>query len=264
MLAILRPVWAYRVYLRSAIAADFRARYVESRLGGIWALLHPLVEVAMYALVLSALMSSRMKGIDNQFSYAIYLMAGLTCWSLFSDLVNRGLNVFMVNAPLLKKVAFPVATLPFVVGGASLIGNLLLLGMVLMAYLFMGHGWSWHLLSLPVLVAVTAALGLGLGFTLGVLNVFVRDVGQVTPIALQLGFWFTPIVYPLQTIPEAHQGWFRYNPMFQLVEGYHNVLAFQKPVAWAGVSSIALLATGMMLMSAVLYRRARSELVDML
>lgn len=258
------PVWAYRGFVRSAIAGDLRSRYVESRLGGLWALVHPLVEVAMYALVLSALMASRLGGIDNRFSYAIYLMAGLSFWGLFSDLVNRGLNVFIVNAPLLKKVAFPVATLPFVVGGAAMANSMLLLGMVLVAFLLMGHGWSLPMLVLPVLIILTVLIGLGLGFFLGVLNVFVRDVGQITPIALQLGFWFTPIVYPIDAIPTSYRDWFQLNPLFHLVQAYHDVLAYQRTPTWAGLLWVAGIGTTVAISAMVLYRRASNELVDML
>jgi lipopolysaccharide transport system permease protein len=264
MLLLLRPVWAYRSFVLSAISSDIRARFVGSRLGGLWALVHPLVEVAMYAIVLSAIMSSRLSGIDNRFSYAIYLMAGLSFWTLFSDLVNRGLNVFLVHAPLLKKVAFPVATLPLVVGGTALVNNLLLIGMVLLAYLLMGHGWSWALLVLPVLLALTVVLGLGLGFLLGILNVFVRDVGQIVPIALQLCFWFTPIVYPLQAIPLRFRGWFEINPLFHMVQGYHDVLAFQKLPSWGWLVMVAGVGVVLVILAAALYRRARPELVDML
>lgn len=264
MLLSLQPAWAYRGFIRSTIFNELRIRFAGSRLGGLWMILHPLLEVAIYATVLSALMSTRFSGIDSRFSYTIYLTSGIVCWTLFTDIVNRSLTVFVANAHLLKKLAFPVSCLPFMVGGAALLQNGLLLSAVLLMLALMDHFPGFLLLMVPVFMLVTVLLGIGLGFVLGILNVFIRDISQVVPVVLQLSFWLTPVVYPLDAIPSHFHWLFNFNPMFHVVQAYQGVLVFHRMPQWTGLAVVLVLSVALLALAATLYRRAKSELVDML
>ena len=73
---MLKALWAYRFFIVSSIKTEFRSRFARSKLGGAWMILHPLAQVAIYALVLSAVLSAKLPGINNRYAYAIYLMAG--------------------------------------------------------------------------------------------------------------------------------------------------------------------------------------------
>jgi lipopolysaccharide transport system permease protein len=134
-------------------------------------------------------------------------MAGTLGWSLFQEIVIRCLSVFIDGANLLKKLVFPRICLPLVVVGVALVGNLLLGAAVLLVFLVLGHVPGPQALWLPLLVLLTTALALGVGLILGVLNVFLRDIGQVVPIVLQFGFWLTPIIYLPEMVPEPYRGW---------------------------------------------------------
>ena len=90
-------------------------------------ILQPLAMVAIYALVLSEVLGAKLPGIDNKFAYAIYLVSGILCWSLFVDIVTRCLTVFVDNESLLKKMVFPRICLPLIVVGSALVNNVLLL-----------------------------------------------------------------------------------------------------------------------------------------
>ena len=186
------------------------------------------------------------------------------CWSLFADIVNRSLNVFVSNAHLLKKMAFPVTCLPLMVGGAALMNNSLLLLAVLLMLGLLGHFPGIAILVLPGFMVITVLLGIGLGFVLGILNVFIRDISQIVPIVLQLSFWLTPVVYPLDAIPQSYHWLFNFNPMFHVVQAYHSVLVFHHPPDWGGLLFVLLLSVALLALAATLYRRAKPELVDML
>ncbi|NMG16350.1 ABC transporter permease [Aromatoleum bremense] len=264
MIQNISSAWTYRGFILSSILNELRIRFAGSRLGGLWMLLHPLIEVLMYALVLSSLMSTRLAGIDNRFSYAIYLTAGILAWTLFSETVNRCLNVFVSNAHLLKKIAFPAICLPLIVSGSALTNNLLLLVAITFIFGLVGHFPGTEFLFLPLLVMTTVVFGLGLGLILGTLNVFMRDVGQIVPVILQFGFWLTPIVYPEQTIPEAYRWLFVLNPMYHLSSAYQSILVFHQMPSFTGVSAVLVLGIGLLMLSMSLYRRAKPEIVDML
>lgn len=257
--------WRYRHFILSSIHTEFRARFVRSKLGGVWMIIHPLAQAAIFALVLAEVMAAKLPGMaDNKFAYATYLLAGMLAWSLFSELVSRCLTVFIDSGNLMKKMLFPRINLPLIIAGSALINNLLLLLAVLVVFALLGHVPGVQFAWMPLLIVLTMGLGLGVGLLLGVFNVFVRDVGQVVPIALQLGFWFTPIVYTPDVVPQNLRALLRLNPMTTIVQSFQSIMFFNKPpdfVALAWIFAVTLL-----LLTAVLalFRRASAEMVDVL
>ncbi|MEY4504149.1 MAG: hypothetical protein RL154_442, partial [Pseudomonadota bacterium] len=123
---ILKAIWAYRYFILSSIRTEFRSRFTRSKLGGVWMILNPLAQVAIYALVLSAVLSAKLPGITSQYAYAIYLMAGTLGWSLFAEILGRSLNIFVDNGNLIKKMSFPKIALPMITAGSALANNALL------------------------------------------------------------------------------------------------------------------------------------------
>ena len=264
MKGFLISVWSYRHFIFSSIRNDFKSRFAQSKLGGTWMVLHPLSQVLMYALVLSAILSAKLPGIDNRFSYAIYLTAGILCWSMFLDIVTRCLTVFIDNGNLMKKMVFPKICLPLIITGSVLINSVLMLICIVAIFILLGHYPGINMLWLPILFVITIAFALGIGLVLGVLNVFMRDIGQIMPVILQFGFWFTPIVYVQTIIPEHYRGLLELNPMYHIVSAYQNVLVFSKPPEWNGLLVVFACSVFLLLFSLFLFRRASAEMVDVL
>jgi lipopolysaccharide transport system permease protein len=264
MFGMLGSAWRFRFFISSSIRTELRVKFVRSRLGGLWMILNPLAQVLIFAFILSAVLSAKLPGIDNRYAYAIYLMSGTLCWALFSEVVTRCLTLFIDNGNILKKLAFPRIALPLIVAGSALVNNFLLFLAVLLIFGVLGHVPGTALLCLPVLVAITLALALGLGLTLGVLNVFMRDIGQVVPVLIQFVYWFTPVVYMINIIPAAYRDWMFINPLIALVTGYHDVLLYNRVPDWAGLAGTALLAVALLGFSLVLFRKASPEMVDQL
>ena len=117
MFGMLRGLWEYRSFVVSSIKNEFIARFARSRLGGLWMIIHPLAQVAIYALILSNVLAAKLPGIDNKYAYALYLMAGMLAWNLFSEIVSRCLTIFIENGNLMKKMRFPRIALPVNVVG---------------------------------------------------------------------------------------------------------------------------------------------------
>lgn len=264
MFALLSSLWQYRHFVLSSVRNEFIARFARSRLGGIWMIIHPLAQVAIYALILSEVLAARLPGIESKYAYAVYLVAGISAWTLFSEVVGRCLVLFIEQGNLMKKVMFPRIALPAIVVGSCLLNNLMLLIAALGVFLALGHYPTAAFLWLPLLVMLTLALALGLGLVLGVLNVFVRDIGQVVPIALQIWFWFTPIVYPVAIVPEAVRNWLVLNPMYPIVTAYQQVLVYNAAPSVSTLVPAVLLAVVSLLLGLILFRRASAEMVDAL
>ncbi|MDY6929817.1 MAG: ABC transporter permease [Pseudomonadota bacterium] len=259
-----KSVYQFRFFIASSIRNELVNQFARSKLGGLWMVIHPLVMVAIYAFVLSAVLSAKFAGIDNRFAYAIYLTSGILGWSLFSEVVGRSVNLFVTNANLLKKMVIPKIALPIITVGAVLVNNLLLFLAILVIFAFLGHGPSLHLLWLPLITAVAALLALGIGLIVAVLNVFMRDVAQLVPIVLQFLFWFTPIVYPLNVIPEDLRGLLSFNPLLPVVTAYHNVLAFQQAPDLSSMVVMASVGLVLTCLGVWMVRRTSAEMVDVL
>jgi lipopolysaccharide transport system permease protein len=264
MWLMIQALWAYRNFIYRSVCNDFKNRFARSKLGGFWMILHPLAQVAMFALILSNVLAAKLPGVNTSFGYALYLMAGTLGWSLFSELVGRSLNLFIENGNLIKKVRFPRIALPAILAGSCLINNALLLISVMVIFWLMGEAPNIQLLWLPFLIFITLALALGLGLCLSIINVFIRDVGQIVPILLQLLYWFTPIVYPASIIPEKYRGYLELNPIFPLITSFQNILVYKSPPLIPDCLIVFLVAIIFLFIGLVLFRRANSELVDIL
>ena len=264
MFGMLRSLWQYRHFILSAIRNELIARFARSKLGGLWMIINPLAQVAIYALILSNVLAAKLPGIDSKYAYAIYLMAGLLAWTLFSEIIGRCLNLFIEQGNLMKKMRFPRITLPAIVVGTNLFNNVLLFIAMVGVFLLLGHQFSLAMLWLLPLTLLLTAFALGIGLVLGVMNVFVRDLGQAVPIILQVWFWFTPIVYPITIIPEDYRHWLNLNPMYHFTRAYQEVIVYARPPQIEGILIIGALAVSLLLLSLFLFRRASEEMVDVL
>jgi len=262
---MMNAAWQYRHFVVSSIRNEYRARFARSKLGGLWMVIHPLINAAIFALVLAEVMAAKLPGMAaNRFAYPIYLMSGILAWSLFAEVATRCLTLFIDNGNLLKKLVFPRICLPLIAAGTVLVNGALLFVAIIVLFALLGHIPSLQILWVPVLMVFPLALGLGLGLLVGVFNVFVRDVGQVVPVVLQLGFWFTPIVYTIDVLPASLAAFIVYNPMTPIVASFQNVMLFGTAPVWDQLAWIGLLGASLLGISLLLFRRGSGDMVDAL
>jgi lipopolysaccharide transport system permease protein len=264
MFGMFRGLWKYRHFVLSSIRNEMVSRFTRSKLGGLWMIINPLSQVLIYALILSNVLAAKLPGIDNQYAYAIYLMAGLLAWTLFSEIAGRCLNLFIEQGNLMKKMSFPRITLPTIVVGSCLLNNILLFISMLGIFALLGHEFSLVMLWLIPLTLIVIVFAMGTGLILGVMNVFLRDIGQVVPIILQTLFWFTPIVYPITIIPEVYRHWLNLNPIYPLTNAYQQIIVYGNSPQWESLINIVIITLLLAGLSLFLFRRASAEMVDVL
>ncbi len=259
-----KSLWLYRYFVLSSIRNELVSRFARSKLGGLWMIIQPLSQVLIYALILSNILAAKLPGIDNKYAYAIYLMAGLLAWNLFSEIISRSLTLFIEQGNIMKKMSFPRITLPTIVVGSCGLNNILLFISMMGIFLLLGHQFSFVTFWLIPLTFIVIMLALGIGLILGIMNVFIRDIGQAIPIILQIWFWFTPIVYPESIIPESYRHLLALNPMYHITNAYHQVLVYNQMPDINGLISVFFIACVLVLVSLFLFRRASAEMVDVL
>ncbi|HIH0800638.1 ABC transporter permease [Vibrio cholerae] len=264
MKRVLLPLWAYRYFILSSIRTEFRSRFARSKLGGLWIVINPLAMVLVYALILSQIMTAKLPDVSTQYAYPIYILSGVIGWTLFLEVLGRCLTVFIDNGNLLKKVSFPKLALPLIIVGSGLVNFLLMFITMFVVFGFLGHIPFHALHWLPLLVVIILGLAVGIGLFFGVLNVFMRDVGQILNIITQFWFWLTPIVYMLTIVPDKYHWLIQLNPLTGVTMGFQRVLLHDKAPDLSLLVYPSFFAFVSLVLALVLLKKASEEMADVL
>lgn len=217
--------------LQLLILRELRTRYRGSYLGWAWSLARPLVMLLIYGLIIGVFLGAARSIPD----FMIFMFVGLLAWNLFLAVVMGCINSVVSNGPLLSKASFPRVLLPLASVGVALVDALILGAVLLLGYFIVG---DWPQLDALVYL-VPSVMGvilfaLALGLLLSALNVYIRDVGFLTDIALQVGFWLCPILYSYGFVVSAAASYglptdwvtrlYLLNPMANEVLGFQRAL----------------------------------------
>ncbi len=258
-----RALWDYRDFVLSSVLREFNGKYRESLLGAFWSVANPLTMIVIYTVVFGQLMHPTLPGHEQTpFAFSIYLCAGVITWNLFAELLLRLNNVFLEHGNLIKKSNFPRICLPTIVALSALINFGIVFSLYLAFLAIIGYWPGWALLAIIPLLALQLLFTLGLGIFLGTLNVFFRDVGQLTGVVLQFWFWLTPIVYTLPSLPEGVRGFMRYNPMQPLMAAYQDVFLAREMPDFISLVPLAVLTVLFLALGGRFFLARVGELVD--
>ncbi|MBD8538751.1 ABC transporter permease [Frigoribacterium sp. CFBP 8751] len=229
-----RDIWAHRELLGMLTKRELKARYKDSTLGFLWSLARPLTQLFIYYVVLGQFLGAA-RNIPN---FAIYIFAGLTVYTVFSEIVGAGTASIVANAGLVKKVYLPREVFTLSSVGSSLFNFaiqfvILLIAALVTQSLRFGPHLLYGLAGLVLVLVYAVALGL----LLGALNVFLRDIQYLVEVILMLVMWGSPIVYSWTQVQNHLPGW--------LVQVYLNnpvtlaVIGFQEAFWSAGTPGTA-------------------------
>jgi len=230
-----------------ALAAHFvqrelRNRYLGSISGGLWALLQPLAQLAIYGFVWAYVFNMHAPGEDTSPGAVVPFVAlGMWPWNAFAEAITRSTTVIQDNAGLIGKVALPREVLVF----ASVSASFLLhgLGFCAIMLVFALFGMSVKLILLPLALLVWVqlfVLALGFAFLFSAVQVFVRDLAQALGQIMPLWMFASPVLYSRELLPEAYRGWLSFNP-FSFYPEYYRAILLGIGHAGARASVIAVL-----------------------
>lgn len=211
--------------IRSMARRDILARYRGSFGDVFWTVLNPLLLMATYFFVFGVVLHSRFSPTDHSSTgFALYFLAGMLPWLAFSEPAGRAPHVVLEHRNFVKKLIFPLETLPVNQVVAGLVTELFAAGVFLVALLVIRGAIPVSVVWLPVLLVPQLLFTLGLSWFLAGLGVFVRDLGQIMGFLLTLWFFITPICYSEASLPANALVVLRKNPMYVLVHGYRAIL----------------------------------------
>lgn len=233
--AMIANLWAHRTLIGRLARRELAARYRGSMLGVVWAVLTPVMMLAVYTFVFRTVFKARWTaegpGAGNG-EFALLLFAGLILFNVFSEAINRAPGLMLENVSYIKKVVFPLEILPAVV----LVGALYNagIGLVVLA-LFYGPVFGvppWTVILVPLVVVPLALLTLGLSWFLASAGVFLRDIRQFIGVAVTMLMFLSPIFYPASAIPEELRTFLALNPMTPILEQARDLLFWGKLPNW--------------------------------
>lgn len=239
---------------------DLKVRYKQTAFGIAWAVLQPLLMMAVLTVFLGQMAGIRPAAIP----YPLFVLAGLVPWTLFSQSVGAAGNSLVEGAALLTKVYFPRLIFPIAAVGSHTVDfliGLLLLGVIAIVFGF-GPTLTW--LALIPLSLLALASAMAVGSWLSALNVRYRDFRYAIPFLLQLWFFATPIAYGMEAVPPSLQGLVALNPMTGVVIGFRWAItgATDPPSALIAVSAVA---TVVILVAGLAYfRRVERTFADVI
>jgi ABC-type polysaccharide/polyol phosphate export permease len=245
VLETIREMYAYRSLLRDLVSRDLKVRYKRSVLGVVWTMLNPLLLMLVFAFVFAHVFQSAVP------HFAIYLMCGLLVWNFFSQATSWSTGCLLGYSGLIKKIYVPKAIFIVATVLAGLVNLLLSLVPLALIMVVTGHPFHTTLLFLPVPIFLLLCFSLGLSWLLAPLCTLFQDIVQIYTVLLQAWFYLTPIIYPLEALPERYRGLVFANPVTYLVEAfrapiYSGTLPSEAIMVGATVSSLGMLVVGLL------------------
>jgi lipopolysaccharide transport system permease protein len=219
-----RTVVQNRRLIRSMARRDILARYRGSFGDVFWTVLNPLLLMATYFFVFGIILQTRFGADQSRTGFALYFLAGMLPWLAFSEPVGRAAYVILEHRNFVKKLVFPLDTLPVNQVVSGLVTELFGAAVFVAALLVVRHTLPPTVLWLPVLVIPQLLFTLGVCWFLAALGVYMRDLGQIMALVLTLWFFITPICYPESAkLSPAIAAVMRQNPLYILVRLYREV-----------------------------------------
>ncbi len=235
-----------------------RARYQQSLLGGLWAIIQPAATAIIFSIVFTQFIHVN----TGDVPYVLFSFTALVPWTLTATAITDMVNSIVDNMNLVTKIYFPREILPMAALLARLLDFAIAFVVLLALMIFFARPLfhtSW--LYLPVILAIQLALTLGLGLIVAALNVFLRDTKHLVTLSLQMWLYASPVIYPGASVPEQYRSLYLLNPMAGILEAYRAVLLYASSPGVALIGS-AIISFFILLFGVWLFKRVEPQFAD--
>lgn len=208
----LQAIIRYRYLVVQFARRDILTRYKRSVLGVAWTMLNPLGTMLILTVVFSQAFG------QTQPAYPVYVLSGLVAWNFFAQSTNAAIVHLVWGGGLLRRIYLPRTSFGVSAIGTGLVNISLSIVPLVLVMLIVGVPVRWTMLFVPIPILFLAMFSLGLGLLISTVAIYFSDVAEMYQIILTAWMYLTPIIYPLEILPELYQQWIlRLNPMFYLI-----------------------------------------------
>jgi lipopolysaccharide transport system permease protein len=257
-------IWRNRSLIRTLVRRDVLGRYTGSFGGAFWAVLNPLLLMLTYFFVFGIVMQTRVGMDPSRTHFALYFLAGMLPWLAFSEAAGRAPFVLPEHRNFIKKLVFPVETLPVNVVAAGLVTEFFGLILFTLALLLIHGRVPPTVVYLPLVIVPQILFTAGVAWFLAALAVFVRDLGQVIGYLLTVLMFLTPIFYPEELLPRLAGALLKGNPLYVLVRAYRATLLDSTAPDWHALGWLALASLLTFLLGHAWFYKLRKSFADLI
>ncbi|HXJ41145.1 MAG TPA: ABC transporter permease [Bryobacteraceae bacterium] len=256
--------WHHRSLIRTMVKRDVLSRYTGSFGGAFWTILNPLMLMLTYFFVFGIVMNTKFGNDSSRTGFALYFLAGMMPWLAFSEAIGRAPFVLLEHRNFIKKLVFPVETLPVNVVISGLVTEFFGLGLFIAALLIIRGSIPWTALYLPLAIVPQILLTAGLAWFLSALAVFIRDLGQVIGYLLTVMMFLTPIFYPETAVPKFAANLMQLNPIYVLVRAYRATLLEGRAPDFTSLAGLTLIALIFLILGHAWFYKLRKSFPDLI
>ena len=236
---------------------NLKDRYLASALGGLWAILNPVIMLSIFTFIFGFVYRAKLPGATTTLSYVVWLISGYGPWLAISEGLLNSSNAIVSNTGIVKNMAFKTEILPIASVLISIVPLLVSLFFLTIIMLLDGNFPTWQALMIVPVILIMYFFMFGLAFFLSAITVFLRDLAIVLPNLLMIILFLSPIFYTVESMPKIIRLVSAFNPFYILTEGFRQPLVYHTiPTSLiAGLVYVAVLA--MLLYSYGLHRFRR-------
>jgi len=265
--AVWRPLWQLpgRLELILSLARrDLVARYKGSVLGIVWAVITPVVMIAIFTFVFAGIFNARFGPRGTPWDYALYLFCGLLPWTMFQETLQSSSTTIVTHANLVKRVVFPLETLPVAQALSALANQMFGLFALIVAAVIVQHKLHATIIWLPALLIPQLLFALGAAWLVASLGVFWRDIAQGITLVLMAWMYLTPIIYPESIVPEHYRPFICANPFTSLVRSYRRIFLEGLAPDWWSLLYFTILAVIIFVFGYWWFAKSRRNFADVI
>lgn len=262
-----KPLWelpARWELILSLAKRELLARYKGSVLGLIWPFLTPAVMIAVFTLIFAGIFRARFGSTGSSWDYALYLFCGLLPWTMFQETIQQSSNTIVTHANLVKRVVFPLETLPAAQALAALGNQLFGTVALLIAAVIIQKNLHGTIVFFPLLLIPQFLFTLGSAWLIASLGVFLRDIAQGISLLLMAWMYLTPIIYPESIVPARFRTLIEINPFTPLVRNYRRLFLDGLGPDWWGLAYFSLFSVVVFVFGYWWFARTRKNFADLI
>ena len=247
-------LWHFRELLWALTLKEIKIRYKQTILGVAWAILQPAALTIIFTVVFGIFLKVN----SGDIPYPIFAYSALLPWTFFTTAVSFGALSVVNNGNLVTKVYFPREILPFSAVFAAFFDFLMasIIFLIMLLYYKIDLTLNLFLLIIPVVSILLFTAGISL--LLSALNVLFRDIRFVVPLILQIWLYATPVIYPLDQVPQKYKFLMLFNPMTSLIESFRN-FALHKGSVSGGMIFLSIIVSVLTFMLGYLFFKYRER-----
>lgn len=255
-------IWPHRYLLSQLIKRDVLLRYRGAMFGVLWIFLSPLLMLLVFAYVFEQIFQARWTSTPHELPFWILLYAGLIPFNLFSESLTRAPTAVRGYPSYVKKIVFPIHILPLVPLGSAIVHGCFHVALMVGTVALLG---TLHLsiLLFPLLLLPALLLAIGFSWFIAAWGVFIKDMSQIVPFAIQALLFLSPVFYPADAAPKLLQTLHVFNPLVAVIEACRAAITGHT-IPWASWFAMLALCWGIALLGYAFFQRSREEFADAL